>query len=129
MIKELARILLESLSSESNTAENKEQLRKLLARLRQRHPEIFSEVSSDVVNKRDEDNRTQTEQLILSLSVVSAMIMPVDHLLMPHHLDKPRFYAVNGDGRQSWRPHNRICGLGSEYTCSGSAKAFGGKRR
>lgn len=73
VVKELAKLLLESLSSEPNTAENKEQLRKLLAGLRQRHPEIFSEVSSDMINKRGEEGRTQIEQLVLSLSVVSAV--------------------------------------------------------
>ena len=78
MVKELARILLESLSSEPNTAENKELLRKLLAQLRQRHPRIFSEALSDVVSKRDEDGRTQIEQLILSLSVVGVVDELVD---------------------------------------------------
>lgn len=82
MVKELAAILLESLSSEPNTTENKEQLRKLLAQLRQRHPEIFSEASSDVVSKRDEDGRTQIEQLILSLSVVSVANGLVDLLVV-----------------------------------------------
>lgn len=82
MVKELATILLESLSSEPDTTENKEQLRKLLAQLRQRHPEIFSEASSDVVSKRDEDGRIQIEQLILSLSVVSVAIGLVDLLVV-----------------------------------------------
>ena len=59
-------------------AENKEQLRKLLAQLRQRHSEIFSEASSDVMSKRDEGGRTQIEQLILSLSVVSVARFAVD---------------------------------------------------
>lgn len=82
MVKELATILLESLSSEPNTTENKEQLRKLLAQLRQRHPEIFSEASSDVMSKRDEDGRTQIEQLILSLSIVSVANGLVDLLVV-----------------------------------------------
>lgn len=82
MVKELATILLESLSSEPNTTENKEQLRKLLAQLRQRHPEIFSEASSDVMSKRDEDGRTQIEQLILSLSIVSVTNGLVDLLVV-----------------------------------------------
>lgn len=73
VVKELATMLLESLSSEPNTAENKEQLRKLLAQLRQRHTEIFSEASSDIVSRKNEDGRTQIEQLILSLSVVSVV--------------------------------------------------------
>ena len=80
MVRELATILIESLSSEPDTTENKEQLRKLLAQLRQRHPEIFSEASSDVVSKRDEDGRAQIEQLILSLSVVSVANGLVDLL-------------------------------------------------
>lgn len=83
MIKELARVLLESLSSETNTTENREQFRKLLARLRQRHPEIFSEASSDIVNERDGDSRAEIEQLILSLSAVSAVTVPIDYRLMP----------------------------------------------
>ena len=80
-IRELVRILLESLSLESNPAENKEQLRKLLAQLRQRHPGAFSEASSGVVSKRDEDGRTQIEQLILSLSVVGWVTAFVDRML------------------------------------------------
>ena len=83
MIKELARVLLELLSSETNTTENREQFRKLLARLRQRHPEIFSEASSDIVNGRDGDSRAEIEQLILSLSAVSAVTVPIDYRLMP----------------------------------------------
>ena len=101
MVEELARVLLGSLCSELNTAENKEQLRKLLAQLRQRHPKIFSEASSDVMNKRDEDGRTQIEQLILSLSVVSSgnYCRFVDCLFMSLHLDELGFYSVKGDGR------------------------------
>ena len=69
--KELTGMVIESLSSQPNTVENKKQLRTLLARLRQRHPGIFSEALSDVVNERGEDGRTEIDQLILSLSVVS----------------------------------------------------------
>jgi len=79
VIKELARILLESLSLGPDIAENKEQRRKLLSQLRQRHPEIFFEVSSDVVNQRGEDGRTEVEQLILSLSVVSTVTAPINY--------------------------------------------------
>ena len=128
MIKELARILLESPSSESNI-ENKEQLRKLLAQLRQRHPEIFSEVLSDVVNERGEDGRTEIEQLILSLSVVSTTIIPVDYSLMPPRSDKPGYHTIGRDGGQSRGPHNGINGLGSKHTHGGSAGSIGGEQR
>lgn len=72
VIKELARVLLESLSSQPNTAGNREEQRKLLVQLRQRHLEVFSEASSDAIIKSDEDSRPKIEELILSLSVVSA---------------------------------------------------------
>jgi len=83
VIKELARMLLELLSSEPGATENKEHFRKLLAQLRQRYPETFSEASSDALNKRDEDGRAQIEQLILSLSVVGAVVLFADCLFMP----------------------------------------------
>jgi hypothetical protein len=129
VVKELAMILLESLSSEPNTVENKEQLRKLLARLRQRHPEIFSEASSNVIGKRNEDGRTQIEQLVLSLSVVSEVIVSVDYLPIPFPLDEFRFYTVDGGRGESCRSHNRICGLGFKYTRSSSAWFVGGEWR
>ena len=83
VVKELATVLLESLSSPHNTAQNKEQLRKLLAQLRQQHTEIFSEVSSSVVNKSNEDGRAEVEQVILSLSVVSVVVVSVKYPFMP----------------------------------------------
>lgn len=121
-------MLLESMSSEPNTVENKEQLRRLLAQLRQRHPEIFSEVSSDIVNARDGDGRTQIEQLILSLSVVSVVIMAADHLFIRYPLDEPGFYIINSDGKESCGPYNCIRRLGSKYTRRGGAGAFGGEQ-
>ena len=128
MIKELARILLESQSSESDI-ENKEQLRKLLAQLRQRHPEIFSEVLSDVVDERGEDGRTEIEQLILSLSVVSAVSVPIDYSLMPLSPDKSGFRTINRDRGKSHGPHNGINGLGSKHAHGGSAGSIGGEQR
>ena len=129
VVKELAMILLESLSSDINTVENKEQLRKLLARLRQRHPEIFSEALSNVIGKRNEDGRTQIEQLVLSLSVVSEVIALVDHLPIPSPLDESRVYTVDGGREESCGPYNRICGLGFKYTHSSSAWFVGGEWR
>jgi len=126
VIKELAGILLESLSSEPNIAENKEQLRKLLAQVRQRHLDIFSEVSSDMVNQRGEDGRTGFERLILSLSVVSAVAVLIDYSFMPLPTDEPGFHAINQDGGQSCGPHNSICRLGSKHTHSGGAGSIGG---
>lgn len=127
MVEELARTLIESLTSEPNAAENKEQLRKLLAQLRQRHPEIFSGVSSNEISKRDEDGRPEIEQLILSLSVVGAVITPVGYFLTPLPLDEHRFHTVGGG--ESCRPHNSIRRFGPEYTHSGSAGSIGGERR
>ena len=119
---ELAGILLESLSSQPNTAENKEQLRKLLIQLRQRHPKIFSDASLWAINKSDEDRRLQIEELILSLSVVSTVIVRIEYLLMLLNLDKLGLYVIEWEGGQNCRPYNRICRLGSEYTCGGGAE-------
>lgn len=128
MVKELAVILLELLSSEPNTAENNEQLRKLLARLRQRHPEIFSDASSDVVSKKDEGDRGEIEQLILSLSAVSVVTIAVCNLLMPLPLDEPGLYTIKEYGGEGFRTHNSICRLGPEYTNRGSTGSIGGGR-
>lgn len=124
VVKELARILLESLSSQPNTTENKEQLRKLLAQLRQRHPRIFSEASLDIVSRSDEDCRAQIEQVILSLSLVSVVAVPVEYLFMSPNVDKPGGSAVNYDGEQGCRSYNRVGRLGSKYTRSGSKRSI-----
>lgn len=119
MITELARILIESLTSQPNTAENKEQLQKLLVQLRQRYPKIFSEASLDAINKSDGDCRPHIEELILSLSSVSAVTAPLEYLLMTPGVDKPRLYTIHwGRGKFFWS-YDRICGLGSEHTRSG----------
>lgn len=127
MIKELTRILLETPSSESDI-ENKGQLRKLLAQLRQRYPEIFSEVLSEVVNERGEDGRTEIDQLILSLSVVSSETVPIDCSLMSLSPDKPGFRTINRDWGRSRGPHNGISGLGFKHTHCGSERSIGGER-
>ena len=66
-------MLIELLSRQTSTIENKEHLWKLLTQLRQQHPGIFSEASSDAAGKSDEDHRAKIEQLILSLCVVSVI--------------------------------------------------------
>jgi hypothetical protein len=91
VVKELTRILLESLSSEKTTAENKEQLRRLLAQLHQRHAGIFTEASMDVIDKSDEDCRAKIEQVILSLSVVRAAFVFVERPLTSPDIDEPGF--------------------------------------
>lgn len=129
VVKELARILLDSLSSEAIDPENKEQLRQLLARLRQQHLKIFSEVSSNVINGRGEDGRAGIEQLILSLAVVSVLAAHVDYFLTPPSLDEPGFRAVGGERGQTCGPHNGVCRFGPKHAHSGSAGTFGGGRR
>ena len=128
VIKELAGILIELPTSESDI-ENKGQLRKLLAQLRQRYPEIFSEVLLGVISEKGEEGRTEIEQLILSLSVVSAVTVPNEYSLMPLPPDEPGFHTVDRDGGQSHRPHNGIGRLGSKYTHGGSAGSFGEEQR
>ena len=129
MVKELARILIESLPSQPNTTENKEQLRKLLAQLRQRHPGIFSEALSDVLNKSDEDCRVQIEQVILSLSVVSAVTALVEYLFMSLNVDNPGRSADIYGGEQSCRPDSCVGRLGPKYTRSGRKRSTRRGRR
>lgn len=119
MVKELARMLIESLSRQASTTENREPLRKLLAQLRQQHPSIFSEASSDAVNKSDEDHRAKIEQLILSLCVVSVTVAHVEYFFTLPDADEPESSPVNLDGEQSCGPYTRIYGLGSRYARGG----------
>lgn len=125
VIKELARVLLESMLPQPSTTEDKEKLRKLLARLRQRYPVTFSEVSSDVIEKGDEDRRTQVGQLIVSLSVVSPIAVSVDGSLISFNVDGPRFNDLSEKGRQGRRSSNRVGRLGSKYTGSSRAGFVG----
>ena len=78
-----------------------------------------------MVHERGEDGRIEIEQLILSLSVVSAVTRPVDYSLTTFPPDEPGFHTINRDGGESRGSHSSICGLGPKHTHGGSAESTG----